>query len=637
MNGDETISPTAAVDALSEGFELEVDKWVREVTLRAPAPPAPAGWHERVRAALAGRSPFDETGPPPAYDDTAHDDVDSQLAIVKAYDSALRTLACHLLDDEGPVDVREVDTLCVETWVTVFRTLPPEHNRRSPLTWILEVMRTRYTAFARQEMWIFRAASWPGQRAVAHGSIDGGVGEVVVPPSGDHYVDSVRGRLEIDRMRRMVHEGLPLAVAISRLDGIRQWAAEMGLRSVEAEACIEISKALRHQGQLSPARRPAFRGLRLGTRANDHRLMILANFELSMMSSGLDDGRYIRRMVDLGAEHAPGFWARVCYSRARSEWKLGNLLEAVDLLRRSLELYAEVGDTYGYARAEVRFGCYLRRAGVFEQAETHLSNALSMAKAERYRRVEGYALLRLAILRRVLKYEQHVEPMMMEALGVFREIGDVPGEAQALGSLARLYRQQRRFDEAIDHAKRCLEACEGLDDVGVPHKRISMATAVAYRRLWKCYRDAGQLPAVVAVLDSANERYRSWGDHFGQALLMALMAEVLVAEGNRDDAEALARRVETILSQPTGGLYSGSTEEDMDENPRTLFDRTITCLAHWSEGIVDAQAFLSADQIAEVKRSQAALHESRWLVHEALQADPVVALGVTDMTELVRV
>jgi tetratricopeptide (TPR) repeat protein len=614
--------------------------WLR--LLREPPRELPDATWARIEHTLTELMAADRarhqrpSSPPhrPAGQEPTADELDRMLDVIDAYDSFVRTEACKLLRPDGLLDAREVDVLCVETWITIFRTHPPDQVRQPSLARIIEVMRVRYEAFARQEMRALNK-SMAGPFVTAPTASNGLVGESEIPPPGERYLDTLRGRLELDLIRRRGHEELPLPAALDPLHRTRVWAAEQRLENVEAEAYIEISKVLRHQGQLSPARRPAFHGLRLARRANDVRLMILANFELSMISSGLDNDRYIKRMVDLGAKHAPGFHARVCYSQARSLWKTGNLLEAVELLRQCLELYNEVGDTYGYARAEVRFGSYLRLAGAHSQAETYLNNALTIAREERYRRVEGYALLRLAVLHRIEKSEHHVEPMMTEALTIFTEIGDTHGVAQAFGSLARLYREQCRFDEAIDYAGRCLVVCENVDETGFPPNRVSMATAIAYRRLWKCYQKADRLTAAQALFERALERYEGANDHFGQVFTMALMAEVLVAQGRHRDGELLASRVMTLLAETAGALFSETPQEDMDQNPQTLF-YTITSLARWSEGLDDIDASFSADQKVAVKRTQSALDDGSRSVRKALQEAPFPVRGVTDVTELRR-
>ncbi len=225
----------------------------------------------------------------------------------------------------------------------------------------------------------------------------------------------------------------------------------------------------------------------------------------------------------------------------------------------------------------------------------------------------------------------------------FKGIGDIPGEAQALGSLARLYRQTRRFEDAIRFAEKGLGVCEQSDKGGFPRNRISEATALAHRRLWKCYRDAEKLEVAVQLLDESFDMYRTFGDRPGQVLTMTLKAEALWAQGKRKEGDDLADRVKSMLAQGVGGLlpvepgesvaappaeasraigddkpFSGSSEEDMDGDPRTPSDRTMTFLAHWSNGVVHPRAFLSAEEVDALERSRTTLYERRWSLHEDL-------------------
>ena len=152
------------------------------------------------------------------------------------------------------------------------------------------------------------------------------------------------------------------------------------------------------------------------------------------------------------------------------------------------ELYEQVGDRNGYAKAQLNLGRLSTSAGRFAEAETQLQNALA----------------------------------------TFEEIGNTAGQTDAVNDTGVLWERQGRYDEALDYYRQALrlrldagdrlKAAESYHNVGYVH--LNMAN----------YSDA------VLNLEQALGIYGELSNTYGTMVVQQTRAGVHMARGDWDEA-----------------------------------------------------------------------------------------------------
>ncbi|HEU4947533.1 MAG TPA: BTAD domain-containing putative transcriptional regulator [Kribbella sp.] len=168
----------------------------------------------------------------------------------------------------------------------------------------------------------------------------------------------------------------------------------------------------------------------------------------------------------------------------------GDLDNALDTVRRSVDVFADIGDAAGLGHALNHLGCIERDRGLFEPAEEHLREALKIREHLGDRRGENLSLANLGLL------------------------------AAAAGDLG----EGRRF------ARLALDRGESVDDrPGVAGALLDLAVVEVF---------AGQRHAARELADQAVEAFQPQGYLRIEAWARLLAAELARDEG---DSEALAR------------------------------------------------------------------------------------------------
>jgi predicted ATPase/DNA-binding CsgD family transcriptional regulator len=223
----------------------------------------------------------------------------------------------------------------------------------------------------------------------------------------------------------------------------------------------------------------------------------------STFSSLLGDVQAVTRLLEEGSavldRHAP---SERDSRQVRAQFALqrGYLLlypdpeEARRHYARSLELYREVGDTWGTASALLGLGRALRQVGALEEAERTLTSSLSL----------------------------------------HREMGDWHGESDTLATLGGVVMIQARFEEAEETIQRALSITPEADRFG---------TAFALGWLGTARMQAGRFAEAEAPLRECVARHRElgvWGYEFRWTFALV---RVYLHQGRYDEARTLAERL----------------------------------------------------------------------------------------------
>ncbi|WP_345559850.1 AfsR/SARP family transcriptional regulator [Nonomuraea rosea] len=127
----------------------------------------------------------------------------------------------------------------------------------------------------------------------------------------------------------------------------------------------------------------------------------------------------------------------------------------------------------------------------------------------------------------------HLADAHRTAIEVAARCGDWAGQAQEESYLGWVYRDQGRYEEAIDHLERAV-VC--WDKAGLPHRRIG-----AFNNLGIIHTMLGQLDLARANLARALDLAEELGDHYAQGAILNNRAHLLYRQGRFEEAIAQAR------------------------------------------------------------------------------------------------
>lgn len=128
-----------------------------------------------------------------------------------------------------------------------------------------------------------------------------------------------------------------------------------------------------------------------------------------------------------------------------------------------------------------------------------------------------------------------VEPLLQEALSIFREIGDVRGQSAVLTGMGNNARDRGNYEQAKAYHQEGLK----LVDQGQDPWRWAIHKAF----LGQSAEREGDLQQAELLLHESEEQYRQLGDLWGEALALQLLGKVNLRRCQLQQAEARYRKV----------------------------------------------------------------------------------------------
>ncbi|WP_336211082.1 AfsR/SARP family transcriptional regulator [Nonomuraea sp. LPB2021202275-12-8] len=138
----------------------------------------------------------------------------------------------------------------------------------------------------------------------------------------------------------------------------------------------------------------------------------------------------------------------------------------------------------------------------------------------------------------------HLADVHLKAVGVAARCGDWAGQAQAESFLGWVYRDQGRYEQAIDHLERAV-AC--WDKAALPHRRIG-----SFNNLGIIYTMLGQLDLARANLARALDIAEELDDRYSRGAIHNNRVHVLYRQGRFEEAIAQAK---VAIVEWSGTLY----------------------------------------------------------------------------------
>jgi DNA-binding SARP family transcriptional activator/tetratricopeptide (TPR) repeat protein len=174
--------------------------------------------------------------------------------------------------------------------------------------------------------------------------------------------------------------------------------------------------------------------------------------------------------------------------------------------------------------------CY-RRSHWADWVATHESG-LNSARALGDRMAEAWMLNNLGMAFGLQRKEQAVG-CFEEALAIYREIGDQPGQARAANNVAQACLRVRRFPQALDAATRSLAVQRQAGD--------RYGEGIALGNLGDACRALARFDEAIGHLEQALDIFRELGDQHSQADALSDLGDVYLTVGRLDDAQSCLR------------------------------------------------------------------------------------------------
>ncbi|MFD7894026.1 tetratricopeptide repeat protein [Streptomyces sp. NPDC059743] len=277
----------------------------------------------------------------------------------------------------------------------------------------------------------------------------------------------------------------------------------------EAALLSSLGVVLLDMRKLRKSVRTHYRAIKICRRLKKRQALASA---LNNLGLSLHEQRKFEEAVATHTEAAQLFkraGSRIGVARALSNTgetltELGRAEEASHALRKAAKIFRKQGDLRGYSQALGGLAKATRDDGKAEQAVDLHKRALNMTDGllmPHERAVElsnfGGTLIAAGEFETALTAQQ-------EALGIFRRLGDLRGEAMTLGNMALVRQQQGKWNKAVQLHTLALEAfLEGKDDHGLAAELTSLAFALLQQ---------GSNTEALENLEVAADLYHQTGD-----------------------------------------------------------------------------------------------------------------------------
>jgi predicted ATPase/DNA-binding CsgD family transcriptional regulator len=362
-------------------------------------------------------------------------------------------------------------------------------------------------------------------------------------PSGETHFDMLEtireyalerleasGEAEVIRERHARHYLALVEAAEAGLKGAEQraWLGRLALEDDNARAALawalqrhDATLALRLAGALGPY-----------WQMHDH----------------LTEGQaWMEQALALEAVTAPDVRARALTAGGGLAFLRGDTPRAISWQQESLELWRQLGDSFGLAAALHNLARAVHYQARYEEAERLYQETLALRRQIDDRRGLAATLNSLGVLMRDRGDDPTARALYEESLGLYRELQDLWGQALLLNNMARITRDANELAET--HAL-CVQSLDLFAALGDKHGLtwvVSNLAIVAQRQ-----RDAAR----AAQLTGATEAVR---ETLGAAPLS-------LSPGERAIYEASISRVRTELG-PAGfaSLQAAGRAMSLDE------------------------------------------------------------------------
>jgi tetratricopeptide (TPR) repeat protein/transcriptional regulator with XRE-family HTH domain len=213
--------------------------------------------------------------------------------------------------------------------------------------------------------------------------------------------------------------------------------------------------------------------------------------------------------------------------------RTGEIRQSKTMLGQAVDIYRQLGDSRGQARALIELGIAQRVAGDAECLDT-FTEALTIYQKLADRHGQAAALNELGSVRWQIGPITAAEDHLLRALAIFRELGNRQGQAAALLYLGNVQLVMGELAAAE----------ESLTEAGAIGRELGQPVLVANSQLYlgDVQRAAGLLDDAEKSLGSALKSYTELSHRQGTATALAYLGKTLLLSGDhRQAGECLSR------------------------------------------------------------------------------------------------
>lgn len=268
--------------------------------------------------------------------------------------------------------------------------------------------------------------------------------------------------------------------------------------------------------------------------------------------------------------------AEVALYQAGYSDRLGDYSKSAEYAQKAVDLAVSGQDVAQQAKGYHRWGRALLNLSDYAAAQPRLEDALALAEAGSLAQIKADCLRSLGVIAYFLGHLDRSQEIYLQALTIYRKIGDRRSEAHTLGNLGLANREQGNYTDARNY----------LDQALAIHQEIGDRDGEAYIRnnLGLLSRDQGDLAASRAFYEQALEISRQTGGRAGEALALLGIGDTYKDQDLFTDAapcfeaarrifhESGDRRMEYLARKELGGLalYQGDYDTAHDHYAAAL-------------------------------------------------------------------
>ena len=245
--------------------------------------------------------------------------------------------------------------------------------------------------------------------------------------------------------------------------------------------------------------------------------------------------------------------ATLILKRARAEDRLGRFSRALGWLTRGLRLLeGSQGPEEARMRARLSawYGSILQSEGRYPDARRWCRLALEEAEAADDR--EALAQTYNALFFIALATGDPVEPYLIPALRLYRELGDLVGESKVLHNLGVGAYFAGRWDEALGYCGQSREACLRIGD--------AVGAATSADLIGEVLSDQGLLDEAEAQLRDSLPIWKASGDLFVHANCLGVLGTTMLRIGRPEECLALLDDARTAFANLGAHAEAASTD-----------------------------------------------------------------------------
>lgn len=213
----------------------------------------------------------------------------------------------------------------------------------------------------------------------------------------------------------------------------------------------------------------------------------------------------------------------------------GDLLKSSKQFEEALNLFKEIGDRAGAARAHLFIGYIAGGLGNPEKAVTEFSEALALYREMANRSGEGLSLTAMALWHSLNRDVERAIRMHREAIEIFRKIGDRQSEAIAINGLGQAYEHLTDYATALDNYRRALKLF--LDNHNVDFASVSTCNVA------RSYELNGDINQSLAYYERCFKLSRAAKKVRTEANALNDVAAIYAKQGNRDKTIKQYRKI----------------------------------------------------------------------------------------------